>query len=51
MTRAKGKDKRRSQQDEAPNLGQKDAQQETKSQAELAHMERGQSHDRNQGDD
>ena len=51
VTRAKGKDKRRSHQNEAPNLGQKDAQQDTKSQSELAHMERGQSRDRNQGDD
>jgi hypothetical protein len=53
MTRAKGKekDKRRSHQDKAPNLGQKDAQQETKSQSELAHMERGRSHDSNQDDD
>jgi hypothetical protein len=55
MTRAKGKeknkDKHRSHQDKAPNPGQKDAQQETKSQSELANMERGRSHDRNQGDD
>jgi hypothetical protein len=53
MTRAKGKekDKHRSHQDKAANLGQKDAQQETKSRSELAHMERGRSHDRDQGDD
>jgi hypothetical protein len=53
MTRAKGKKKgqHRSHQDKAPNLGQKEAQQETKSQSELGHMEGGQPHDRNQGDD
>ena len=49
----KNKDKHRSHQDKAPNLGrEKDAQQENrKVSLKLANMERGRSHDRNQGDD